>query len=68
MYKAVLRETGQEVAVKVQRPEVEPLVFRDLYLFRKVGGGPCPSASPHHPPPRANQGRKYNVDHGSLHP
>ena len=36
MYKAVLRDTGEEVAVKVQRPDVEPLIFRDLYIFRQL--------------------------------
>lgn len=36
MYKAVLRDTGEEVAVKVQRPNVEPLIFRDLYIFRRL--------------------------------
>lgn len=36
VYKAVLRETGQEVAVKVQRPGVEPLILRDLYVFRSL--------------------------------
>lgn len=37
VYKAVLRETGQEVAVKVQRPGVEPLIFRDIFIFRTLG-------------------------------
>ena len=36
VYKAVLRETGQEVAVKVQRPGVEPIIFRDLFIFRNL--------------------------------
>lgn len=36
VYKAVLRDTGEEVAVKVQRPDVEPLIFRDLYIFRQL--------------------------------
>lgn len=36
VYKAVLRDTGEEVAVKVQRPNVEPLIFRDLYIFRQL--------------------------------
>ena len=36
VYKAVLRETGQEVAVKVQRPGVEPIIFRDLFIFRAL--------------------------------
>lgn len=34
VYKAVLRETSEEVAVKVQRPSVEPVIFRDLFIFR----------------------------------
>eukprot|EP00891_Asterochloris_glomerata_P003665 jgi/Astpho2/3665/Aster-07866 len=34
VYKAVLRETGEEVAVKVQRPGVEPIIYRDLFIFR----------------------------------
>mmetsp|Transcript_18681 Transcript_18681/g.56469 ORF Transcript_18681/g.56469 Transcript_18681/m.56469 type:complete len:672 (-) Transcript_18681:1930-3945(-) len=36
VYKAVLRDTGAEVAVKVQRPDVEPLIFRDLFIFRQL--------------------------------
>ena len=36
MYKAVLRDTGQEVAIKVQRPSVEPIIFRDLFIFRQL--------------------------------
>ncbi len=36
VYKAVLRDTGEEVAVKVQRPNVEPVIFRDLYIFRQL--------------------------------
>ena len=36
VYKAVLRDTGEEVAIKVQRPNVEPLIFRDLYIFRQL--------------------------------
>ena len=34
VYKAVLRDGGAEVAVKVQRPGVEPLIMRDLFIFR----------------------------------
>jgi ABC1 atypical kinase-like domain len=34
VYKAVLRDTGAQVAVKVQRPGVEPIIFRDLFIFR----------------------------------
>ncbi len=36
VYKAVLRDSGKEVAVKVQRPGVEPIIIRDLYVFRKL--------------------------------
>ena len=36
MYKAILRDTGEEVAIKVQRPNVEPVIFRDLYIFRQL--------------------------------
>lgn len=37
MYKAVLRDTGEEVAVKVQRPGIEPIILRDLFIFRALG-------------------------------
>jgi len=36
VYKAVLRETGEDVAVKVQRPGVEPNILRDLFIFRSL--------------------------------
>lgn len=36
VYKAVLRETGQAVAIKVQRPNVEPVIMRDLFIFRTL--------------------------------
>ena len=36
VYKAVLRETGEDVAVKVQRPGVEPRIMRDLFIFRAI--------------------------------
>jgi serine/threonine protein kinase len=36
VYKAVLRETGENVAVKVQRPMVEPRIVRDLFIFRFI--------------------------------
>lgn len=36
VYKAILRETGEQVAVKVQRPGVEPVILRDMYIFRQV--------------------------------
>lgn len=37
VYKAVLRDTGEEVAVKVQRPGIEPVILRDLFIFRTLG-------------------------------
>ncbi|CAJ1936381.1 unnamed protein product [Cylindrotheca closterium] len=37
VYKAVLRETGETVAVKVQRPAVLETVSLDLYLAREFG-------------------------------
>uniref|UniRef100_A0A7R9YW22 Protein kinase domain-containing protein n=1 Tax=Chlamydomonas euryale TaxID=1486919 RepID=A0A7R9YW22_9CHLO len=36
VYKAVLRDTGETVAIKVQRPNVEPTILRDLYVFRAL--------------------------------
>jgi len=36
VYKAVLRETGEAVAVKVQRPGIEPVILRDLIIFRAL--------------------------------
>ena len=36
VYRATLRETGEEVAVKVQRPGIEPVILRDLVLFREL--------------------------------
>lgn len=35
VYRGVLASTGQEVAVKVQRPGVEPTVALDVYLLRR---------------------------------
>ena len=37
VYKAVLRDTGETVAVKVQRPAVLETVSLDLYLARQAG-------------------------------
>ena len=37
VYKATLRETGETVAVKVQRPAVLETVSLDLYLVREIG-------------------------------
>lgn len=37
VYKAVLRKTGETVAVKVQRPSVLETVSLDLYLARELG-------------------------------
>ena len=36
VYRATLRSTGEEVAVKVQRPGIEPVILRDLVLFREL--------------------------------
>lgn len=36
VYKATLRATGQEVAVKVQRPSVQSTVSKDLYVLRRA--------------------------------
>ena len=44
VYRAVLRETGEAVAVKVQRPDVRPLIMRDLVLFRAVAALVTPLA------------------------
>ncbi len=37
VYKAILRSTGESVAVKVQRPGVLETVSLDLYLAREIG-------------------------------
>jgi predicted unusual protein kinase regulating ubiquinone biosynthesis (AarF/ABC1/UbiB family) len=37
VYKAVLRDTGEEVAVKVQRPGVLETVTVDLFIIRSLG-------------------------------
>ncbi|KAL2525322.1 putative aarF domain-containing protein kinase [Abeliophyllum distichum] len=36
VYRATLRATGDDVAIKVQRPEIEPIIYRDLFLFRTL--------------------------------
>lgn len=36
VYKATLRSTGVEVAVKVQRPDVVEQIALDVYLLRKL--------------------------------
>ncbi|XP_038695835.1 protein ACTIVITY OF BC1 COMPLEX KINASE 1, chloroplastic-like [Tripterygium wilfordii] len=36
VYKATLRANGEDVAIKVQRPEIEPIIYRDLFLFRTL--------------------------------
>ena len=38
VYRAVLRDDGSDVAVKVQRPGVKPLVLADLVIFRAIAG------------------------------
>ncbi|CAH9138320.1 unnamed protein product [Cuscuta epithymum] len=36
VYRATLRSTGEDVAIKVQRPHIEPIIYRDLFLFRML--------------------------------
>lgn len=36
VYRATLRSSGQDVAIKVQRPQIEPIIYRDLFLFRTL--------------------------------
>nr|TKW00276.1 hypothetical protein SEVIR_8G097975v2 [Setaria viridis] len=36
VYRATLRETGEDVAIKVQRPGIEPIIYRDLFLLRTL--------------------------------
>ncbi|XP_074574735.1 protein ACTIVITY OF BC1 COMPLEX KINASE 1, chloroplastic [Curcuma longa] len=36
VYRATLRETGEDVAIKVLRPQIEPIIYRDLFLFRTL--------------------------------
>lgn len=36
VYRGRLRSTGEEVAIKVQRPGIEPVIYRDLFLFRTL--------------------------------
>ncbi|KAF3321686.1 aarF domain-containing protein kinase [Carex littledalei] len=36
VYRATLRDTGEDVAIKVLRPGIEPIIYRDLFLFRTL--------------------------------
>lgn len=36
VYRATLRASGEDVAIKVQRPGIEPIIYRDLFLFRNL--------------------------------
>ena len=38
VYKARLRESNEEVAIKVQRPEIMEQIALDMYLLREIGG------------------------------
>lgn len=38
VYRATLRETGEEVAVKVQRPNCEEIIALDIYILRNLSG------------------------------
>ena len=39
VYKLKLKSTGEEVAVKVQRPDMLTFVLKDLYIMRKLAQG-----------------------------
>ena len=41
VYRGRLRATGEEVAIKVQRPGIEPIIYRDLVLFRALVTAPA---------------------------
>lgn len=36
VYRATLRASGEDVAIKVLRPQIEPIIYRDLFLFRTL--------------------------------
>ncbi|PIA48619.1 hypothetical protein AQUCO_01400894v1 [Aquilegia coerulea] len=36
VYRATLSDTGEDVAIKVLRPQIEPIIYRDLFLFRML--------------------------------
>lgn len=36
VYRATLRASGEDVAIKVLRPQIEPIIYRDLFLFRML--------------------------------
>jgi aarF domain-containing kinase len=36
VYRAALRDTGDVVAVKIQRPGLLPIITRDLYVMKKA--------------------------------
>ncbi|GBG76101.1 hypothetical protein CBR_g21760 [Chara braunii] len=36
VYRGTLAKTGEEIAIKVQRPGIEPIIYRDLFLFRML--------------------------------
>jgi len=38
VYRATLKSSGEEVAVKVQRPSIESTIYQDLVLFRFLAG------------------------------
>ena len=45
VYRATLRSTGEEVAVKVQRPGIEPVILRDRCCSASSRGSSTPSRS-----------------------
>jgi len=38
VHKAVLRDAGQMVAVKIQRPKIRPVIETDLYILERIAG------------------------------
>lgn len=38
VYSAILRNTGERVAVKVQRPDCEQIIALDIYILRNISG------------------------------
>jgi ABC1 atypical kinase-like domain len=38
VYKARLRESNEEIAIKIQRPDITEQIALDMYLIREIGG------------------------------
>ena len=69
VYRATVRETRQEVAVKVQRPQVLYNVALDLFMMREILVPRAPKASPRRSPADLPQiSRQPRLGVHSLHP